>query len=249
MSLLPEIKIDTKGLAEPLTKLIDCVSKGIGTAYEPTAIIKKAKAESEASLILANAAIEKQDLLRRAAHRWSYLESRRQGVIEAIVEESKQLLPQSVSREPVSDDWLVQFFEDCKDVGGREMQAIWARILTGEVTTPGRYSRRTLQLLKTFEYRDARAFFQYCSVAFSQADNSHFTLQNGATDTALKTLDSFPIESHLISLGLVASDLRLYGFSQLNDWKIKYFDKNLSFVAEQQLKSFSPYRPPEKAVG
>ena len=47
--------IDIKPLAEPLKKLIDSVSKGIGRLYKPTGIVREAKAQAQANLILAHA--------------------------------------------------------------------------------------------------------------------------------------------------------------------------------------------------
>lgn len=45
--------IDQKGLSEPVTKLVDTVSSGVGILYEPTRIRRKARAEADAAIILA----------------------------------------------------------------------------------------------------------------------------------------------------------------------------------------------------
>ena len=47
--------IDLKGISEPVSKLIDSVSKGMGVLYAPRGKIKAAKAEAEAMVILAEA--------------------------------------------------------------------------------------------------------------------------------------------------------------------------------------------------
>ena len=53
-----EIK-DLTGLSKPLTKLVEVVSKGIGTLYEPRSIRKKADAEAYKQEVIANADAKK----------------------------------------------------------------------------------------------------------------------------------------------------------------------------------------------
>ena len=233
------IHIDTKGLSKPATKLIESVSKGIGKLYEPTAIRRKAKAKADAALILTQGETERRELLMRAAHRMAFIEARRQEVIESIIGQARQLLPVAVSEEPVSEDWMVQFFECAKDVGDQEMQALWAKILAGEVTAPGKYSRRTLEVLKTLDRQDAVAFTQYCSVSFRHSVGSHFTFQTQTTQDCLGQLSQYDIENHLISLGLLAAEAAWYGLSKLSGWVIHYFDMSwkISAPAKPKLSS------------
>lgn len=242
MSELPDIKIDTKGFGEPLTKLVECVAKGIGKFYEPRGIVRKARADAQAKMILAEA---EDELAIRTVHRLAYVEMRRQANIESIFEQAKGRLPATVSSEPVSEDWIHQFFEDCKDISDKEMQALWAHILAGEVANPRTFSRRTLQLLRTFEQQDAVAFAQYCSVAFLHPCESHFTFQNDATLAALDQMASSAIESHLITLGLLAADTTFYDLFKLENWKIRYFDKEFTFAMNPALRLSTPfYTPP-----
>ena len=51
--------IDLGKLSKPISKLIEAVSQGIGTLYEPTKIRRKAKAQADAALIKAEADIKK----------------------------------------------------------------------------------------------------------------------------------------------------------------------------------------------
>src|SRR5262245_31987985 len=144
------LSIDLKGISQPATKLIECVSKGIGGLWSPLGKVLDAKASKEAALILAQGEIEKEELLRRAAYRLAHTEARRQAIIESVTKQAIECLPEAVSDEPVSDDWMVQFFENCKDVGEKDLQALWAKLLAGEVAQPRTFSRRTMELLKSF---------------------------------------------------------------------------------------------------
>ena len=55
-------------------------------------------------------------------------------------------------------DWNARFFDYAPDVSSEDMQKIWARILAGEVETPGRTSLRTLSILRDMSQNDAKKF-------------------------------------------------------------------------------------------
>ena len=59
-------------------------------------------------------------------------------------------------------DWTARFFDCVQDVSSEDMQKIWARILAGEVETPGRTSLRTLDTLRNMTKRDAVLFRDVC---------------------------------------------------------------------------------------
>lgn len=73
--------VDLKGVSEPLTKLIDSVSRGIGAIYEPLYRLRIAKAEAKAMLILAAAEEDVSDIALRASLRVGFREIRRQNNI------------------------------------------------------------------------------------------------------------------------------------------------------------------------
>lgn len=243
------IHVDLKGISKPVTKLIESVCKGIGKLYEPTAIRRNAKAKADAALILAQGKTQRREFLMRAAHRMAFIETRRQQVIESIVGQARRQLPVAVSEEPVSEDWMVQFFECAKDVGDKEMQVLWAKILAGEVTAPGKYSRRTLEVLKTLDRRDAVAFTQYCSVSFRHSVGSHFTFQAQVTQDCLGQLSEYEIENHLISLGLLSAEATWYGLSKLSGWVIHYLQRSWKISAPAKPMLCSPeIEIPEKMM-
>ena len=116
-----------KPLSEPVVKLIDTVSGAVGAVYEPRRIRRKASADADASITLAKGRVEVQEIEFRAAQRIMRREIRRQQNIESIIEKAVQQLPETASDEPVDEDWIHQFFEQCQDVSNDEMQGIWAR--------------------------------------------------------------------------------------------------------------------------
>lgn len=54
---------------------------------------------------------------------------------------------ENYTEEPVSDDWLHRWKEYAQSVSEEKFQLLWAKILAGEVHSPGRFSLRTLQTL------------------------------------------------------------------------------------------------------
>jgi hypothetical protein len=105
------------------------LQSGVGVVYEPTQILRKAKAEADAAIIKAEGDIKVQEIVRRAAARVDNKELRRQRNIEAIVAEAQHHLPESVNDEKVDQDRMVQFFEHSQDVGNNEMQTLWRSCL------------------------------------------------------------------------------------------------------------------------
>ena len=163
-----EVK-DLAGLSKPLEKLIDSVSNGIGVLYEPHRIQRKARAEASGELIKASAEIQKMELFQRAAQRINFRELRAQLNIDNVIAEAAKNLPESVDDKPVDPDWLLRFFDDCQSISDEDLQAIWGKILAGEVTSPGKYSRITLSVLKNVSKEDALLFQKIASLAWGIA--------------------------------------------------------------------------------
>ena len=72
-----------------------------------------------------------------------------------------------VSDHEPDPDWTSRFFDCVQDVSSEEMQKIWARILAGEVESPGRTSLRTLDTLRKMTKRDAAIFRDICDFVIS----------------------------------------------------------------------------------
>ena len=66
-----------------------------------------------------------------------------------------------VDHEP-DPDWTARFFDCVQDVSSEDMQKIWAKILSGEVESPGRTSLRTLDTLRNMTKKDAETFGNLC---------------------------------------------------------------------------------------
>jgi hypothetical protein len=243
----PLIKIeglDLKPLSEPLKKLIDSISKGIGRAYKPTGIVREAKAQAEANLILARAKAEEQDIAFRAAERLVFLGMRRQKNIDAITESAPKYLPKSVDEKPVSEDWMIQFFQQAQDISETEMQQLWAKILAGEVSKPGTFSRRTLERVRTLSRDEAELFAKICRTMWGWKENYRFRINE---EIANKFDEQLGINvytlNHLKNIGLLSPKDIWYEIEEMDSFAAGYFSEDfiLSWPSGKPLKSDVPF--------
>lgn len=157
---------------KPVEKLIGEISKAIGTYYKPRAIRKEAEAEALKIEIIAKANAQKsiieyeteEELIKRTKERLFNQEISRQQNIEEIAEKSIPFLPETVSADPIDADWRTRFFNKAQDVSESETQEIWAKILAGEISNPGKISLRTLEVLSNLTKNEAEIFEKLCSI-------------------------------------------------------------------------------------
>ncbi|CAI8825095.1 DUF2806 domain-containing protein [Pseudomonas sp. IT-P395] len=221
--------IDLKGVSEPLTKLIESVSKGIGALYEPTGKVRNAKAEAKAMLILAKAGEKVDSVTLRALERVSHQEIRRQNNIDAIVKGAVEYLPGEVSSEEVNEDWVVNFFNLGQDIGNAQMQKIWSRLLAGEVAQPGSFKSRTVQAVKSLSVDDANLFTLLCEFSFvTDGDERVFPVFSHEFFNYVRANGlSTKAETHLQSIGLLNSGVIWYGATRSEDKiYLRYFSEN-----------------------
>ena len=63
--------------------------------------------------------------------------------------------PQTPPERNVDDDWLFRWRNSASTVSSEELQALWGRILAGEIKSPGSFSLRTLEFLKNLSHTEA----------------------------------------------------------------------------------------------
>lgn len=205
-SSLVTINIDGK----PLEKLIDVVSKGIGTLYRPRQIRKEADAQAYAIKVLESAksaASSESKLIEaetesRIAQRIAAKEARRQENIDSVVEMAANNLANStVSDTPVEEDWASRFFDIVQDVSREEMKVLWAKILAKEIEKPSSYSLRTLELLRNISYDEAELFTKLAGLVIKQSGCFVFAEDGVLERYGLKYID----QARLREAGLLQS--------------------------------------------
>ena len=230
---------DLGKLSEPITKLVEVVSNAVGAVYEPTRIRRRAKAEADTALIAAAGREAVSTLERRSRARVAAVEARRQRNIESVVRGAADLLPSSVSREPVDEDWVIAFFEQCQDVSNDQMQTLWSRILSGEVTKPGSFSLRTLAAVKTLSRHDADLFSRFCAFVWLTPDGPLPVIEDTTTinlgDRGIGLGDLLNLEG----IGLLN-----YQLVTLLTWRTEHSEVDIRYYHWHHLVS-SPLRPLE----
>jgi len=205
---ISNVNIDLKSASKAVIKLLDTVSGAVGKWWEPHHTLRMAKAETTAALIQAEADTRLQALAVRAGERLQHQELRRQRNIEAITAGAADVLKETsadaVSDEPVSEDWSAQFFDYCQDVSDQRMQTLWSRLLANEVTKPGSFSPRTLQLVKLLTPADAKLFTQYCSFLLRFGEFKYYSFETEEAEKLIKAARiTYERKKHLIAIGLL----------------------------------------------
>ena len=180
--MLPSVNINLNISSDSLgiAKLIDTLAEGVGALYAPIHIRRKGKAEAERIQYMAEVSRNNLDipfryeqdgltvstdkefaeLAQRTILRNLAREMNKQLNIENVVSCARDILEheQEVSKEPVSQTWLSNFFEAVGYVEEEDLQKIWGKLLAGEIKQPKSYSLRTLNTLKNMTSNEAKIF-------------------------------------------------------------------------------------------
>lgn len=222
-------------LAKPANTLIEKISDAIGGIFKPYQIKRIAQAEAEADKIRAVAQIEITDLQRRAMARFFAEEAKKQNNIEAITSKALPEVTEQARPDQVEDDWITHFFDKCRLISDEEMQSLWARVLAGQANSPGRYSKRTVEILSNLEKTDAMLFSKLCSFGFYIIGDIfpliYDTNHSIYTDHGI----NFMAISHLESLGLIHfNDLSGYVRRELGQKGFVHYFGNKAWIEFQK---------------
>lgn len=193
-----EIK-DLVGLSQPLTKLIEVCSSGLGKVCEPYLIKKRAEAKAyeletinkslsnNQSLIgLVNTTYDNgniriltnndnlQLMQNEILEKQYYQEFKKQRNINNTINFTMNELENEteVSDEKIDEDWITRFFNTVENINNEKMQYLWAKILAGEIKQPNTYSLRTLDLLKNLSFKEAELFSKIGELALKSRNNT-----------------------------------------------------------------------------
>jgi len=149
-------------LSKPATVLIEKISDAVGGIAKPWQIGRVAKAEAEAEIIRAEASIKITELERRGLERLVREEGQKQENIEKITAQAIPQLKDGAKPENLEKDWLINFFDKSRLTSDEEMQSLWASILAGQTNAPGKFSKKTVEIVSFLEKEDALLFTELC---------------------------------------------------------------------------------------
>ena len=162
-----EIK-DLTVLSKPLTKLVDAFANGYKWIAEPYQIKRIADANAYASSVQSKEVFKQglRDSLLEYTKRsmLSIRESRQIDNLLNILNFAGQELRaiDNINDTPVSPEWSSRFFDYAQNIYEEEAQTIWAKILAQETATPGKFFKRTLDILYNIEPFEAKWFAELC---------------------------------------------------------------------------------------
>lgn len=209
--------INLGDLSKPATVLVEKVCNAVGIVYEPTRIKRRARADAEAAKIVALGQLELKNIEHRALERLVHQEARKQENIECITAQAATALPPDARVESLDEDWIAHFFKQCDTVSDREMQSLWARLLSGEATAPGTFSKRTVDFVSSIDKRDAALFTKFCQFAWMLGELCPL-IYDVENEIYMKQGINFASLKHLDSIGLISfesvSGYRRMGFAK-----------------------------------
>ncbi len=176
------VKVSVKVPA--IEKLVDYAASGIGSVAGTLLVTWRARREAEAKEIAAkgtgralqieaeaqskareflveeNASVTGElDIADAIRQRVRFQEQKRHRNIESVVRKAAdELGDKEVEHSEPDHDWTARFFDCIKDVSSEDMQRLWAKVLSGEVESPGRTSLHTLDILRNLTQDDAKMF-------------------------------------------------------------------------------------------
>ena len=137
-----------------------------------SAIIAKAQAEARQYVLPPDADVRGAVQLTREdiVQRIDYQERKRLTNIKSAVEDAaEELGDKEVTDHEPDPDWTARYIDGVQDVSSEDLRKIWAKILAGEVESPGRTSLRTLETLRNMTKRDAEMFGEVCNFVLFKA--------------------------------------------------------------------------------
>lgn len=241
--------IDTKAyeikkLAEARAEEMKIISQSVkdnfqltgGIEYNTTGIAISSPKELPQGNEIVNLSIP--ELEERTQSRIDFKEAKRQLNIESVtayaVEDLKN--ESEVTDEPVDENWKTRFFNIAEDVSNDEMQALWGRILAGEIKKPKSYSLRTLEVLKNLSKEEAECFMKFGQFAIKSRGVSF--LVNFKKEKLLEEKYKLTLADRLLlqELGLLTSTDLQFLLPETKDKKLQIVFQigNTCVVAEKE---------------
>jgi len=232
--------MDIPDISKPATLLIEKVANSIGVLYEPTRIVKKAKAEAIAHKILKLSEIEIDEIDQRSISRLLIEERYKQVNIENVIKQALPLLMPNANPEKISNDWLINFFDKVKTISDEYLQNIWSSLLANQANYPGLYSKKTISIVSEMDKKNAIDFQNLCKFVFNVNDENIVLIYNHEDEIYKKNDIKFYELTIFETLGLVKFDVLDYLITGLDvTTNLIYGNKKYSLLSVKQKKSIS----------
>lgn len=119
----------------------------------------------------------------RAIKRERIAHLRKQQNIENIIQKAIKYCSDSEVTDRADKDWFNSFIGLAEDVSNNTMQDLWAKILAGEITSPGSFSLKSLKAFRTMSINEAKLLAKACSLAVKDHSKRNIRVISGASQT------------------------------------------------------------------
>ncbi|WP_239953764.1 DUF2806 domain-containing protein [Pantoea sp. Z09] len=168
-------------------------------------------------------------------------------IAKTLLKAEKELEGQEVevSEADIESDWINRWRDYACKVSTDEMQSIWARLLAGEVKSPGKFSFRTMEFIKNITKKEAQEIESVLPFIFKEGFIFRGYLQSNRTRYIHKWL-SLDILLKMQELGIVQEIHQGNVTINLNGNKgetafIRCNEKALTFLREGDSDINMPY--------
>ena len=135
------------------------VGKGLVKKVFEEDRVKKAKDDAEIHEIRLRSELHRRDILNNLIEE----EVKKHENKQAITAKALPYLDADANPDKIDSDWIANFFDKHCLVSDEQAQDLLARILAGEANSPGKISKRTVNLLANFDQEDAKLFIALAS--------------------------------------------------------------------------------------
>ena len=240
--LLAPWKASREGKARLIAAEADAEVRQIQAGADASALNIIAEAQSEARAYLpadadirATLDITPQDIAQSIEFQGRKRLANARAVLEAAADE---LEGKEVNDHEPDPDWTARFFDHLQDVSSEDLQKVWAKILAGEVESPGRTSLRTLETLRNMTKRDAEMFKDICDFVLMEGDIFH----NDSVDrfTPLK----YGYVTHLQECGLIRPARDAVRLVKLTDNGMAFTSHTINLLIKEKTQGNSELKIP-----
>lgn len=225
---------DLFGAAQPATALINRLFDAAGYIFGPVHEVLMSGAEAVGSKTRVRTKIELAQEIRdefdvgtdRALALTRFLEEEtiKQSNRDAILEKALPRIDEDANPNELDDEWILSFLDSCELTSDEELQLAWSKILSGEVSNPGTYSKRTLFKFKTLETIDAELFKMLCVFSVDINGNDYIIITNIDGEEVYSEIMEYGHLLHLEEVGLIRMNEMGYRLQFEENTTMKYED-------------------------
>jgi hypothetical protein len=156
------IKVDLSHASRVAIRAITLLERYLLGELSPARMLTMERARSDAMIIRADANLEIEDRSRIASQRLVRMEVLRQEEFAHIVERAVPFISDTGTDEEPSLDWIDNLYRNIPLDADDEIKDLWARVLAGEISSPGKFTKRTVKMIAELERNEAQAFAIIC---------------------------------------------------------------------------------------